>query len=222
MNTFNNFSKLLFYQFIKIGFYSVLIVSITSFSVGFVLVLQSFYAFGKMNANYYAGNIVLFSMLREIGPVLSSIIIASRTCGSIAAEIGSMKVTEQIDAMKMLNVNPYYHLVYPKVIASIIMFPMLCLLSAFIGILGGYVCSMYIQILYNVDIFSPKVSDIFICIIKSSTFGLISSVTSCYYGMSTENSSSGVGISVTKTVVTSSVLILLINCFYTWLFLDLS
>lgn len=211
-------------QCINIGFYSISIVSLTSLFIGFVLVLQSYHAFHKTGIEGYIGSIVILSLVRELGPVLTGIVVSGRIGGSITAEIGSMKVTEQLDAMKMLDINIYHYLIQPRIIASTMMFPVLSIISAIIGVIGGYICILYLKISvysYTSDIVDTlDYADIMINFIKSSTFGLIASLISCFYGINTTSSSSGIGFSVTQTVIISSICILMMNSIYTWLFLE--
>lgn len=210
-------------QCMQIGFYSILIVAVTSLFVGFVLVLQAHYAFERTGIEGYIGSVVSLSLTRELGPVLTGMVVAGRVGGSIAAEIGSMKITEQLDAMAMLNVNVMHYLVQPRVIASTLMFPLLCIISVIIGSIGGYICVCYLGIskfAYIDDMLSSlRVIDISVGLIKSTTFGLITSVISCFSGLNTQTGSHGVGFAVTQAIIFSSMGILILNSLYTWLFL---
>ena len=191
-----------------------------------VLALQSYTGFSRFSAESAIPNVVVLSITRELAPVLAGLMVAGRAGAAIAAEIGTMKVTEQIDALKTLSTNPFSYLVSPRVIAGIISLPFLVLIGDIIGVLGGYlICvnllnfnpSVYLQNTYNFVEFI----DIFSGLVKAAVFGFIITFIGCYFGFNTKGGAQGVGQSTTYSVVSSSILILLMNYIITSLFFKL-
>ena len=218
--------RLLFYQIVKIGFNSLPVVGLTAIFTGMVLALQSYTGFSRFSAESAIPNVVVLSITRELAPVLAGLMVAGRSGAAIAAEIGTMKVTEQIDALKTLSTNPFSYLVTPRVIAGIISLPFLVLIGDIIGVFGGYlICvnllnfnpSVYLQNTYNFVEFI----DIFSGLVKAAVFGFIISFIGCYFGFNTKGGAQGVGQSTTYSVVSSSILILLMNYIITSLFFKL-
>jgi phospholipid/cholesterol/gamma-HCH transport system permease protein len=185
-----------------------------------VLALQSYNGFRRFNAESLVGTVVALSMTRELGPVLTGLIVAGRAGASMAAELGTMKVTEQVDALTTMAVNPIKYLIVPRVISAIIMLPVLTIFSDLIGITGGYFVS--VQVLdVNPTIYLRRTTDflelgdIYGGILKALVFGLIISTISCYKGFNTEGGAEGVGRATTGAVVISSMLILISDYFLT-------
>ena len=210
-------------QMSKIGVDSLPIVSLISLFTGMVLALQSAYQMQRFSAEMYIASLVAFSMTRELGPVLTALIVAGRVGASITAEIGTMQVTEQIDALETLATNPVKYLVTPRFIALIIMMPMLTLYSDIIGILGGYVIGVYklgiSHAMYMKNTWQPlKYKDIYTGLIKSFFFAIIICIVACYEGMTAKGGAEGVGRSTTSSVVVSFILIIASDCFFTALF----
>ena len=215
--------KFIVEQMSKIGVDSIAIVSLISLFTGMVLALQSAYQMQKFSAEMYIAALVAISMTRELGPVLTALIVAGRCGASITAEVGTMKVTEQIDALETLATNPIKYLVVPRFIALIIMLPILTLYSDIIGGLGGYIIGttkLHIShSLYMKNTWDPlKYKDIYTGLIKSFFFGVIICIVACYEGMKTEGGAEGVGRATTRSVVTSFILIIASDCFFTALF----
>ncbi|MEA3305445.1 MAG: ABC transporter permease [Candidatus Omnitrophota bacterium] len=215
--------KQMFEQMDKIGVNSLLIVLLTSLFTGVVLALQSAYQMQKMSAEMYIASLVSLSMVRELGPVLTALVIAGRVGASITAELGTMKVTEQIDALETLATNPVKYLVVPRFLALVIMLPILTVYADMMGIFGGYIIgvfklgissNMYWRIAYEHLMFK----DVFTGLIKSAVFGIIIAVVACYQGMRTEGGAEGVGRSTTSAVVISFIMIIASDCFFTALF----
>ncbi len=213
----------IFEQMSKIGVDSLPIVSLISLFTGMVLALQSAYQMQKISAEMYIASLVALSMTRELGPVLTALIVAGRVGASITAELGTMKVTEQIDALQTLATNPIKYLVVPRFLALIIMVPLLTLYADAIGGLGGYVIgtsklhishSMYMRMTWD----PLKYKDVFTGLIKSFFFAIIICIIACYEGMTTEGGAEGVGRATTSSVVTSFILIIASDCFFTALF----
>lgn len=213
----------IFEQMSKIGVDSLPIVSLISLFTGMVLALQSAYQMQKLSAEMYIASLVALSMTRELGPVLTALIVAGRIGASITAEIGTMKVTEQIDALETLATNPVKYLVVPRFLALVIMIPLLTLYADAIGGLGGYLIgvyklnishSMYMKMSWE----ALTYKDIYTGLIKSTFFAVIICIIACFEGMKAEGGAEGVGKATTSSVVTSFILIIASDCFFTALF----
>ena len=220
------YHKIFLQQLIKVGYNSLPVVGLTSIFTGMVLALQSYTGFSRFSAESAIPNVVVLSITRELAPVLAGLMVAGRAGAAIAAEIGTMKVTEQIDALKTLSTNPFCYLVTPRIIAGLISLPILVLIGDIIGVLGGYlICvnllnfnpSVYLQNTYNFVQFI----DIFSGLVKAAVFGFIITFIGCYFGFNTKGGAQGVGQSTTYSVVSSSILILLMNYIITSLFFKL-
>ena len=210
-------------QMDKIGIKSLPIVLLTSLFTGMVLALQSAYQMQRMSAEMYIASLVSLSITRELGPVLTALVVAGRVGAAITAEMGTMKVTEQIDALEALATNPVKYLVVPRFLALLVMMPLLTIYADIIGILGGYIVgvfklgissNMYWKMTYDPLIYK----DIFTGLIKSVAFGIIIAVVACFQGMNTEGGAEGVGRSTTLAVVVSFIMIIAADCFFTALF----
>ena len=215
--------KEIFSQMYKIGVLSFPIVLLVSLFTGMVLALQSAYQLTRMNAQIYISSLVALSMVRELGPVLTALVIAGRVGASITAELGTMKVTEQIDALQTLAANPIKYLVVPRFLALSIMLPLLTVYADFIGMIGGYLIgvykllvgsTIYIKMTFDTLVFK----DLFTGLLKSFVFAIIICVISCYEGFRTEGGAEGVGRATTLSVVTSFILIIAADCLFTALF----
>lgn len=213
-------------QLINICFYSLSLVALTAFFSGSVLALQTYDALAYLPlgvSNLTVSRVVVISTIREIGPVIVGLMIASRVGASIAAEISSMRVTEQIDALIMLATHPVRYLVIPRVIATSIALPFLVLVSDVIGIFGGYTISIYkigidsSQYLHN-TISNLEFYDVAIGLAKSLIFGNIIALVSSYHGYYSAKGAQGVGIATMNSVVYSSISILAVNYLITELF----
>lgn len=203
----------IFKQMEFIGVNSLTVVLITGTFTGMVLALQSYYGFRKFGAESLVGTIVALSMTRELGPVLTSLMVTGRAGSAMAAELGTMRVTEQIDALTVMALNPIKYLVVPRVIASFFMLPVLTIVSDFIGIIGGYLVGVKL-LGVNEGAFINKMvkyldhEDIFNGLVKAAVFGIIMSVICCYKGFYTKGGAEGVGRATTEAVVLSSLSIL--------------
>ncbi|MGB3113456.1 MAG: ABC transporter permease, partial [Candidatus Omnitrophota bacterium] len=210
-------------QMNKIGVASFPIVLLISLFTGIVLALQSAYQMQKVAAEMYIASLVALSLTRELGPVLTALIIAGRCGAAITAEVGTMKVTEQVDALETLSANPVKYLVVPRFFALLIMVPLLTIYADFFGMLGGYLIGVgklnISHFMYVKMTFDPlKIKDIATGLIKSISFAVIICVISCYEGMRTEGGAEGVGRATTASVVRSFILIIVADCFFTALF----
>jgi len=176
-----------------------------------------------MNANIYISSLVALSMVRELGPVLTALVVAGRVGASITAELGTMKVTEQIDALETLAANPVKYLVVPRFLALCLMLPLLTVYADFIGIMGGYLIGVYKLLIgptiYMKMTYDPLVfKDVFTGLFKSFIFAIIICIVSCYEGFRAEGGAEGVGKATTLSVVTSFILIISADCLFTALF----
>ncbi len=207
---------LLFQQMERVGVRSVLVVILTGVFSGLVLALQTFYATRKFGAETLVGVTVALSMTRELGPVLTSLMVTGRAGSAMAAEIGAMRVTEQIDALFSMAVNPIKYLIVPRVLASIVVLPILTVIADFIGILGGYFMGVIIlginagAFVANMEKY-VKLGDIYHGLIKATVFGLILSIIGCYKGYTATGGAEGVGRATTESVVLAAVVILMTN-----------
>ena len=210
-------------QMSKIGVDSLPIVFLTALFTGIVLALQGAYQMQKIDARAYIANLVSLSMCRELGPVLTALVVAGRIGASITAELGTMKVTEQIDALETLATNPVKYLIVPRFIAIMIMLPLLTIYSDLIGIAGGYLVGVFklgigSRVYINMT-FDPLVlKDFFTGIAKSVSFAALIGIISCYQGFATEGGAEGVGKATTFSVVLSFIMIIAADCVFTALF----
>jgi phospholipid/cholesterol/gamma-HCH transport system permease protein len=207
-------------QFYEIGVLSLPVVAITGFSTGMVLAAQAFYQLGDKGLSSVVGLIVGKSMLTEIGPVLTAFMITGRVGSAMCAMIGTMKVTEQLDALKSMNVSPFRYLVAPRVVASVVMVPFLTLFSSFLGIYGGYLVAVYLFGMTPQGYFDPmpmniEPFDFTVGLVKAALFGFFISSIACYKGMTTTGGAAGVGKMTTSSVVITYSMILIFNFFLT-------
>lgn len=212
--------RLLVKQMEFIGVRSLFVIVLTGTFTGMVLALQSFHAFSKFNAESLVGATVALSLTRELGPVLTAILITARAGSAMAAELGTMRVTEQIDAMTTMAVDPVDYLIVPRILASLVMVPLLTVIFNFAGIIGGYgvgVVNLHISsgALINKMIDMTDLQDLTHGLYKSIVFGLLLSLIGCYKGYYTTRGAEGVGQATTESVVLSSVLILVTDYFLT-------
>jgi phospholipid/cholesterol/gamma-HCH transport system permease protein len=216
--------KLLVAQLDQIGVRSLSIVIITSAFIGMVLALQTAYALADFGGKLFIGTVVSLSLVRELAPVLMSLMVGGRVGAGMAAEIGTMKVTEQIDALRALATNPVRKLVVPRVVATTIMFPLLTTISIALGILGGMliaVANLNLSGNYYLRsvIQTVKYNDLASGIGKTFFFGFIVALIACYNGLRTSGGADGVGRSTTVTVVSGAITVLIMDFFLTKLFL---
>lgn len=210
-------------QMMILGVESLPIVSLIAIFTGIILAFQTAYQLQKISSEIYIASIVALSLVRELGPVLTSLIIAGRSGASIAAEVSSMKVTEQLDALRSLATEPVDYLAVPKFLALIITLPLLVLYADFIGIIGGYIVgttklNISLGLYFRMSLEALAFKDIFSGLIKSFVFGGIIGVTSCFEGFSSSAGATGVGKAVIKSVVRSFILIITADCILTSLF----
>ncbi|OJX10152.1 MAG: ABC transporter permease [Caedibacter sp. 37-49] len=212
-------------QILEIGYFSLPVVGLTATFTGMVLALQSYTGFARFSAEGAVATVVVLSVTRELAPVLAGLMVAGRIGAAIAAELGTMRVTEQIDALSTLSTDPLQYLVMPRIIAGTIMLPVLVFVADIIGVFGGYLVSIYklgfnpgnylhqtIQYLKAIDVISG--------LIKAAVFGFCIAIMGCYHGYYSRGGAQGVGSATTNAVVSSSILILIFNYLLTTIFFD--
>lgn len=210
-------------QMIDIGYYSLPVVGLTTAFSGMVMALQSYTGFTRFNAEGAVASVVAISITRELAPVLAGLMVAGRIGASMAAEIGTMRVTEQIDALTTLSTNPMKYLVVPRLLAGLLMLPVLVLVGDVIGIFGGYVVGVY-KLGFNPGTYlqstfdTLEMMDIVSGLVKAAVFGFIVTLMGCYHGYNSARGAQGVGIATTNAVVSASILILIFNYIVTELF----
>jgi phospholipid/cholesterol/gamma-HCH transport system permease protein len=215
--------KNIFAQIIEIGFYSLPVVALTTLFAGLVIALQSYAGFTKFSAEGAVAMVVELTVTRELAPVLAGLMVAGRIGAAMAAELGTMRVTEQIDAFYTLSTNPFKYLIAPRVWASVIMLPVLVFIGDIIGIYGGYLVSVY-KLGFNPTTYIRNTweylgyMDIVSGLVKAAVFGAIIALLSCYNGYYSKGGAQGVGAATTNAVVSSSILILIFNYMLTELF----
>lgn len=210
----------------KIGVESIAIVALSTFTTGMILGLQLVNIMRLFGAETFAGAGVAFSMSKELAPVITAIVLIAKNGSAMTAEIGSMKVTEQIDALETMAVNPVRYLVIPRLFASVLVFPALTALANVVGIYGGYFVSTTIMQVNRVQYlksmyFWVDPDDIWSGLIKAAVFGIIVTAICCYNGLNTKGGAKGVGDATTLAVVISTVSILVADYFMTYLFITL-
>jgi phospholipid/cholesterol/gamma-HCH transport system permease protein len=210
------YPRLIVRQMIEIGYYSLPVVGLTALFTGMVLALQTYTGFSRFAAESAIPNVVVLSVTRELGPVIAGLMVAGRIGAAIAAEIGTMRVTDQIDALTTLSTNPYRYLVAPRLLAGLAMLPVLVLVADIIGVFGGYLVSSYklgfnpaSYIQRTIDFMQNK--DVIAGLVKAAAFGFIVSLMGCYNGYHSRGGAQGVGTATTYAVVSASILILVFD-----------
>ena len=215
--------RLVVRQMVDIGYYSLPVVGMTGLFAGMVLALQSHTGFSRFGAESAIPTVVVVSMTRELGPVLTGLMVAGRVGAAMAAEIGAMRATEQIDALVTLSTDPFKYLVAPRLVAAVSMLPLLVLVADTVGVMGGYLVGVgklgfdgaaWIDATWR----NFEVLDVVSGLVKAAAFGLIVSLMGCYHGYRSRRGAQGVGAAATNAVVSASVLILMTNYFVTELF----
>lgn len=210
-------------QIVDIGYFSLPVVGLTTLFSGMVLALQSYTGFARFSAEDTVATVVVLSVTRELGPVLAGLMVAGRIGASMAAEIGTMRVTDQIDALDTLSTRPLQYLVAPRLLAGTICLPFLVLIGDIIGVLGGYLVGVF-RLGFNPGIYLARTleflefSDVMLGLIKAAVFGFLIALMGCYHGYNSGRGAEGVGQATTNAVVSSSILILIANYIVTALF----
>ena len=207
-------------QMVRLGFDSIPVVFLTAMFTGMVMALQTFNGFHRVHAENFVGSVVALAMLRELSPVLVALMVTGRVGSAMAAEIGTMRVTEQIDALEALATEPVHYLFVPRVIAGVVMLPFLTILGDALGVFGGYLVAVKMMganpLVYEQNSYQfLNMNDIWSGVIKAAVFGLILTLTGCIRGYYTVGGAEGVGRSTTAAVVSASLIILLSDFFLT-------
>lgn len=209
-----------FRQMVRVGVDSIPVVFLTTMFTGMVMALQTFTGFQRVHAENFVGSVVALAMLRELSPVLVGLMVTGRVGSSMAAEIGTMRVTEQLDALEALATDPIHYLFVPRVIAGILMLPLLTLLGDALGVYGGRLVAVNLlganPVIYDQNTYQfLEMNDLWSGLIKSAAFGLILTLTGCVRGYYTTGGAEGVGRATTAAVVSASLIILLTDFFLT-------
>lgn len=217
------FLRLIGQQMIQIGYFSLPVVGLTAIFTGMVLALQSYTGFSRFNAESAIATVVVLSMTRELAPVLAGLMVAGRIGAAMAAEIGTMRVTEQIDALVTLSTDPFKYLVAPRLVAGLTMLPLLVLVADVIGVFGGYLVGVY-KLGFNPSNYIKltwdylKTIDVVSGLVKAGVFGFLIALMGCYHGYHSEGGAQGVGRATTNAVVSASILIFAFNYILTAIF----
>ena len=210
-------------QMLDIGYYSLPVVGLTALFTGMVLALQSYTGFARFQAEGAVATVVVLSMTRELGPVIAGLMVAGRIGASMAAEIGTMRVTEQIDALVTLSTNPFKYLVVPRILAGVAMLPLLVLIADIIGVLGGYLVAVY-KLNFNAAAYLKQTADylqwmdVISGLVKAAVFGFLIAMLGCFHGYNSGGGAQGVGRATTNSVVSSSIMILVMDYMLTEIF----
>lgn len=207
----------------RAGYESFPIVSVVALFIGFIFALQSAYFMQRLGSEMYIASLVALAIVRELGPVITALVVAGRVGASHTAELGSMQVTEQIDALETLATNPIKYLVVPRFVSLGLMLPILTLYANIIGILGSYLICVYklgitSSMYMNITFTSLAYKDLFTGLFKAWIFGMIIALVSCYEGFNVSGGAEGVGKATTRSVVISFLMILAADCLFTALF----
>lgn len=208
---------------VEIGYYSLPVVGLTAVFTGMVLALQSYSGFSRFAAEGAVATVVVLSVTRELAPVLAGLMVAGRIGASMAAEIGTMRVTEQIDALTTLSTNPFKYLVAPRLLAGLVMVPCLVLVADIIGVFGGYIVGVY-KLGFNPSSYLARTweylepLDVISGLTKAAVFGFVISLMGCYHGYYSRGGAQGVGAATTNSVVSAAIMILIFNYVITALY----
>ncbi len=215
--------RLFLRAFLDIGYYSLPVVALTAIFTGMVLALQSATGLSRFNAESAVANLVVLSITRELGPVLAGLMVAGRVGAAMAAELGTMRVTDQIDALTTLSTNPMKYLVTPRLLAGLLALPLLVLVADILGVLGGFIIAT-VKLGYNSGVYLTntldflQTDDVVSGLVKAAMFGFLVTLMGCYQGYNSRGGAQGVGAATTYAVVSASVLILAFDYVLTELF----
>ncbi len=217
------YGRLFLRQFIDFAYFSLPVVAMTAVFSGMVIALQSFTGFSRFGATSAIANIVLISVVRELAPVLAGLMVAGRVGAAMAAELGTMRVTDQIDALRTLSTDPMKYLVAPRLLAGLLALPLLVLVADVLGVMGGFLVATaklgfdahgYVASSLNF----LTASDVMLSLAKAAVFGVIVALMGCYHGYNSRGGAQGVGAATTSAVVSASILILAFDYVLTELF----
>ncbi len=207
------YPRALLRQMVEIGYFSLPVVGLTAIFTGMVLALQSYTGFSRFAAESAVATVVVLSVTRELGPVIAGLMVAGRVGAAMAAEIGTMRVTDQIDALTTLSTNPLRYLVLPRLIAGLVTLPLLVVVADVIGVFGGYLVAVY-RFGFNPAAYLARtqqyleLGDVVSGLVKAAVFGFIVALMGCYHGYYSRGGAQGVGQATTAAVVSASILIL--------------
>jgi phospholipid/cholesterol/gamma-HCH transport system permease protein len=210
------YTVLVLKQMLRIGYFSLPVVGLTAFFTGAVLCLQIYIGGNRYGAEAFVPQIVVLGITRELGPVIAGLMVAGRVSAAIAAEIGTMRVTEQIDALTTLSTNPFKYLVVPRLVAAVVSMPILVAVADSIGVFGGYIVGTQ-SLGFNGAVYMRNTmefvtnSDIISGLVKAAVFGFIIALMGCFHGFNSKGGAQGVGAATTAAVVSASILILAAN-----------
>ena len=217
------YGRLFLRQVIEIGYFSLPVVALTAFFTGMVLALQTYTGFARFNAEGAVANVVVLSITRELGPVIAGLMVAGRIGAAFAAEIGTMRVTDQIDALTTLSTNPMKYLVAPRLLAGTVALPFLVIIADTLGVMGGWLIGTaklgfssagYLRATLDF----MQTMDVVSGLVKASVFGFVIALMGCWCGYNSKGGAQGVGAAATSAVVTSSILILALDYIITEMF----
>lgn len=217
------YPRLLARQMVEIGYFSLPVVALTAIFSGMVLALQSYTGFARFSAEGAVATVVVLSITRELGPVLAGLMVAGRIGAAIAAELGTMRVTDQIDALTTLSTNPIKYLVVPRLVAATVVLPLLVIVADILGVLGGFVVGVA-KLEFNPATYMQRtwefleVQDVVSGLVKAAVFGFVIALMGCFHGYHSRGGAQGVGAATTNAVVSASILILTFNYVITELF----
>ena len=217
------YPRLIARQIVYMGYFSLPVVGLTALFTGMVLALQSYTGFSRFNAESAIATVVVLSVTRELGPVIAGLMVAGRVGAAMAAEIGTMRVTGQIDALTTLSTDPLRYLVLPRLLAGLVTLPLLVLVADIIGVFGGFLVATY-KLNFNAVTYLTQTEryletiDVVSGLVKAAVFGFIVALMGCYHGYHSRGGAEGVGQATTYAVVSASILILLFNYFLTQAF----
>ncbi len=217
------YPRLVLRQVVYVGYYSLPVVGLTALFTGMVLALQSYTGFSRFAAESAVATVVVLSMTRELGPVISGLMVAGRVGAAMAAEIGTMRVTDQIDALTTLSTDPLRYLVLPRLLAGLVTLPLLVFIADIIGVFGGFLVGTYTLNFNPVSYLTQteqylETMDVVSGLVKAAVFGFLVALMGCYHGYHSRGGAEGVGQATTYAVVSASILILLFNYFLTQAF----
>ncbi|HEX3994938.1 MAG TPA: ABC transporter permease [Acetobacteraceae bacterium] len=207
------YGRLFLKALVDIGYFSLPVVALTAVFTGMVLALQSYTGFARFSAQSAVANLVVLSMTRELGPVLAGLMVAGRVGAAMAAELGTMRVTDQIDALTTLSTSPMKYLVAPRLLAGTLALPLLVVIADILGVMGGFIVSV-LKLGFNENVYLTNTlnfvqsDDVISGLAKAAVFGFIIALMGCYQGYNSRGGAQGVGAATTAAVVSASILIL--------------
>ena len=217
------YGRLFWRAFVEFGYFSLPVVAMTAVFSGMVIALQSYTGFSRVGATSAIAYIVLVAVVRELAPVLAGLMVAGRVGASMAAELGTMRVTDQIDALGTLSTNPMKYLVAPRLLAGLLALPLLVLVADILGVMGGWIVATF-KLGFNSHTYLAnsmdflQASDVRVSLAKAAVFGFIVALMGCYHGYNSRGGAQGVGAATTNAVVSASILILAFDYVLTELF----